>query len=940
MSNMSYTKENSYDMKDIQGGEKKVMKKILSVALSTAMAFSMFASVAFGDNSAPSTQQQYDALVQKGVFNGLPDGSAHLEDNMTRAQFAKVLTKLLGLKEVTGVYSYKDKNYGPKNWAAPYIEAVTAAGLMQGKDSVKKIFDFNGNVTIQEVAKVLAIALKLEVPATADNSASDWAKGYVKAAVDAGLIPADANFKGNATRGMLVEAAFKADQLVNTPPAPVVTSATKVESVTADNLKQVTVKFDGTVDKATAGDADNYGIVASVGGATYGIASAVVADDAKSVKLTLVSGKVFTNQDEYKLSFSNVKAGDKVLSTTDYKFNPVDAALPSVTDVQALGNKTVRISFSEPINTANAANLLVDGNPVVGYTTVSGSTVILKLYSALSNGEHTLTVSGATDFAGFKSLSQSNKFNVVEDTQAPTVSVQSATFEKVTLKFSEPVDPSTVLGSNVYWLQGTTKQYAGTTVNQISDDTFEFDFTGKEIRYTTDLYVSGVKDYTGNAIAADTKVQVSPVVDQTRPEVVNATLDDAHKTITIKFSKSLDKATAETASNYVIKDKDGKVVSNLKYPTLQSDNKTVKVVLATALSEGSNYTLEVSGVSDNTTLKNVLLPYSKQLTIGDATGPNVNSTGDFVVGNGNNKLVLTFDEVVATTGAGSAVDPSKYLISVPNGAGGYKWTTLPDGSFVNITPDGKSVVITLPSTTPANTVNQVRVALVTDVAGNKLQGLTQDVNIGTSTASVAQAVYATDNDTLKVTFDKTLLSGTASTGDYRVTSATYGDLSVISATVDGSNVILKLADNSKLDDNGMFKGSAVTVSTNANPSTSTPAGVPIAAFTQGVIDKTAASVAKVVGSVDGSTVTITFNEALNTTLNGNEPTDLVIKDKDGNVLTNYTVTVSGADLTVHFGTAQTGVITVSIQNPRFIKDAAGNVVNASDAIEVEAVKVP
>ncbi len=126
MSNKSYPiKENSIVMK-VQGGEQKVMKKILTVALSTAMAFSMFASVAFGD-SAVSVQEKYDSLKAKGIFNGYPDQQAHLERDMTRAEFAKVLTKLLGLKEVTGTLSYKDKGYNAKNWAVPYIEAVTAA---------------------------------------------------------------------------------------------------------------------------------------------------------------------------------------------------------------------------------------------------------------------------------------------------------------------------------------------------------------------------------------------------------------------------------------------------------------------------------------------------------------------------------------------------------------------------------------------------------------------------------------------------------------------------------------------------------------------------------------------------------------------------------------------------------------------------------------------
>src|SRR5690349_9499574 len=98
MSNTSYPFKENSNVMNVQGGEKKVMKKILTVALSTAMAFSMFASVAFGD-TAVTPQQKFDALAAKGIFNGYPDGSAHLEKEMTRAEFAKVITKLLGLKE-------------------------------------------------------------------------------------------------------------------------------------------------------------------------------------------------------------------------------------------------------------------------------------------------------------------------------------------------------------------------------------------------------------------------------------------------------------------------------------------------------------------------------------------------------------------------------------------------------------------------------------------------------------------------------------------------------------------------------------------------------------------------------------------------------------------------------------------------------------------------
>ncbi|UZN00046.1 hypothetical protein OL548_09280 [Lysinibacillus sp. MHQ-1] len=62
------------------------------------------------------------------------------------------------------------------------------------------------------------------------------------------------------------------------------------------------------------------------------------------------------------------------------------------------------------------------------------------------------------------------------------------------------------------------------SVKQLKDDTFEFTFVGdNKLVYTTDLFVTNVKDFSGNVIDKDTKVQVTPVIDQTRPEVISST---------------------------------------------------------------------------------------------------------------------------------------------------------------------------------------------------------------------------------------------------------------------------------------------------------------------------------------------------------------------------------------------------------------------------------
>jgi hypothetical protein len=84
----------SQQPKQFRGGEKKVMKKSLSLLVASSMVLSMFASAAYAaeDTKAPTQDEKFAALKELGIFSGFPDGSAGLDKNMTRAQFAKVLT--------------------------------------------------------------------------------------------------------------------------------------------------------------------------------------------------------------------------------------------------------------------------------------------------------------------------------------------------------------------------------------------------------------------------------------------------------------------------------------------------------------------------------------------------------------------------------------------------------------------------------------------------------------------------------------------------------------------------------------------------------------------------------------------------------------------------------------------------------------------------------
>ncbi|SEO65688.1 S-layer homology domain-containing protein [Paenibacillus sp. OK076] len=968
-------KENSNVM-NAQGGEKKVMKKILSVALSTAMAFSMFASVAFGD-TAVSAQQQFDALKAKGIFTGYPDGTAGLNKEMTRAEFAKVITKLLGLKEITGVYSYNDKNYNAKNWAAPYIEAVTAAGIMEGKNVEKKIFDFNGKVTVEEMAKVLTIALELEVPAETNNSATTWAKGYVQAAINAGLLDSKLNFQSNASRELLVGAAYAIDQAQSLKVASyevseagkvvtfkisdgesvkvtldkaleanketevkftykdkeftekvtyVVTTATKVEKVSAANLKEVTVAFDGTVDEDTATDISNYSLKSG-----KAIKTATLSDDKKTVTVEL-QGTLNNNKVDF-LNVSNVKAGNVVVSAKDVEFSIADNELPKVESVKSLGTKSVKVVFSEPVQLPAQGNFELDGKAYFGkITQPTLRTVVLTPYStsALTVGDHKLTVVGVKDYAGFVSLTTSHDITVVEDKEAPTITAATATLESVTLTFSEEVDPETLDSDNVYWKSGTDKIKATGTPKALADNKYKFTFDKANALPTGAvlIYVEGVKDYSGNQIAKDTSVTVNAEIDQTRPEVRKAEAIDS-KHIQVTFSKALLNDSVKETKNYSVTDKDGKVVAVKDAVRSGNDNNVVTIELYTALSTGDN-TVTIKNIKDNTRLGNTMLDYSGKVNLADVTTPKLDSKLVSVI---NRTVIVGFDKKMDPA---TLADYSNYHVQI----NGERVTLTPELADITVLNDSKavsikfvetyknqSVVFAAGNSTTQRNVQNLYVLGVKDTAGNLLKQFVDNsgLNVIPTTAdlTVGLATYDTDYDakykaalTAKNTIQVKLSSSVTSApkNAFTVTNAAGNVVAIKDVVLDGTSVVKLVLEN---DIGTATNGVNVTVDVNrlgtlAGTTTSVPQQ------STEVLDKVApvavdnTSTVKNLQVVNGSDIVIELSEPVQ--LDSAANTDLLAKDFKVVRYSDNKTLVAGIDYAVKSITNGATSVTIELKD--------------------------
>lgn len=834
------------------------MKKILSVALSTAMAFSMFASVAFGADAKLTPEQQFNALKEAGIVTGFPDGLSHLEKTLTRAELAKIIVNAIDLEPVTGVATYKDKNYSASHWAAPYIEAATAAGILQGKDTVKGLFDPTGNVTVQELAKVLVTALKLEVPADANNTASAWAKGYVAAAVKAGYIADGINYQAAATRSQAVVAAhaiYEANQVPTVKSYKVVdpknvevtmsngevvkvalekaleanketeikftyqdreyttkvtyetTVAQAVKSVTADNLKEVVITFDGTVDAETAGDEDNYVVTDKT------IDSATVSEDKTSVTLRLVEADTLKNKKETEVEIKNVKNEDGTKTIAQkVDFTPVDVTAPTIKQVTSLGTKAFKIEFSEPIQKGAAvvsSNYKVDGKGIGASIVYSYSSNSVIVQTKLTEGEHTVSVSNVMDFSTLKIAPVENDFTVVADTTAPEIaSIESDDLNKVVVTFNETIKDVDSAYANVSSRDAEIS---------IEDNKVTLTFEDEEgLNYGENTIVlKGVRDYSDNT--ADREGKVTPTLDTTRPTLASQELkfEDGEYKLTLKFSEDLDVNEAQKRDNYTLKNADGKVIDDVDgvnadgHPIVQPtySNKKVEIVIA-GLDEDKEYILSVKDLKDDASVGNVVIPFDVKFNTGEEQQNGVERAWIDDLSGDEAYVYVEFKDAVSTSGDGNALDPEKYSTE----AGTLLTEDEDDVELINsetirITTTNTILTTTNPaydsdaSGTPGYRLfDNIRISYVKDANGDYIKNsgsysFLAALKADGEAVSVVKA-EATNNDTVKIEFDGKI--GSVSKSDFELSTGQVPSKAQLSS--DGKTVTLTFASDVLPDD--------------------------------------------------------------------------------------------------------------------------------------------
>lgn len=160
------------------------------------------------DVSSHWAKEYINTLVSKKIINGFEDGTFRPDENISRAQFIKMLCLALGITANSHSQSFNDVTYDM--WCYPYVAAAFDKKIAQG-DNLGN-FNPNSNITREDMAVLVCRALKsvgistenADTAYTDNADISQYAVQSVASASSLGIINGmgDGSFKpkSNATR--------------------------------------------------------------------------------------------------------------------------------------------------------------------------------------------------------------------------------------------------------------------------------------------------------------------------------------------------------------------------------------------------------------------------------------------------------------------------------------------------------------------------------------------------------------------------------------------------------------------------------------------------------------------------------------------------------------------------------------------------------------------
>lgn len=157
------------------------MKKIIIIF--TVLLF-ISSRAAFAEVTHEKVQEDSaNAMVRLGLLKGYGNGDLGLGRNITRAEFATVVVRMMGYEKnafkVSSKISFKDLS--KNHWAYSYVRMAASLGYIKGYSN--KTFKPSSNITYAE-----AISIMVRVLGYGGSLTGKWPDNYINKAQSLGII--------------------------------------------------------------------------------------------------------------------------------------------------------------------------------------------------------------------------------------------------------------------------------------------------------------------------------------------------------------------------------------------------------------------------------------------------------------------------------------------------------------------------------------------------------------------------------------------------------------------------------------------------------------------------------------------------------------------------------------------------------------------------------
>ncbi len=176
------------------------LKRLITAVLAIVMMLTCVGITTFAADFSDITDQKVaeavDKLVGFNIITGYEDGTFRPDNQITRAEFAAIVTRYKGIADSLGtdaVTGFADLDSdSSRAWARPYVKAAVDAKIINGFDD--GTFRAGEPVTYEQAVKMLVCAAGYEVVAQSElnkikitNPNATWSAGYIAAANKHGI---------------------------------------------------------------------------------------------------------------------------------------------------------------------------------------------------------------------------------------------------------------------------------------------------------------------------------------------------------------------------------------------------------------------------------------------------------------------------------------------------------------------------------------------------------------------------------------------------------------------------------------------------------------------------------------------------------------------------------------------------------------------------------